>query len=211
MDPRQQLVRIGSLLYARRYVVGAEGNLSVRLGADSFLTTPSGACKGWLEPEDLVAVDLAGRCLAEQTDGVGSGRPSSEWRLHAEIYARCPAAGAVCHAHPPFATACAAAGQALDDDVLNESCLLLGSVPLVRATAAGTEDVALAVRPHLPRAVALLLGNHGAVAWGRDLDEAYFRLEYLERLAEVTVLGGLVGGVRPLPAHLRRRPDGLDS
>lgn len=206
MDPRRQLVWIGSQLYARRYVVGAEGNLSARLAPDRFLTTPSGFCKGWLEPDDLITVDLAGRVLDEPAPGAAGRLPSSEWRLHAEVYARCPTAGAVCHAHPPHATACAAAGQALDADVLNESCLLLGAVPLVRPTAAGTEDVALAVRPHLPGAVALLLGNHGAVAWGADLTEAYFRLEYVERLAEVTVLGGLVGGARPLPPHLRRHP-----
>lgn len=195
---RQELIRLGTLLYARRYVVAAEGNLSIRLDNDRYLITAAGACKGWLQAADLLEIDGAGRVLAAAADR----RPSSEWRLHCAIYARCPEAGAVCHAHPPFATACAAAGRVLDVRVLNEQAHLLGAVPLVRPTAAGTEDVALAVRDHLPAARALLLGNHGAVAWGGDLVEAYFRLEYLERLAEVTLLGELAGGARRLPDAL---------
>ncbi len=202
-DPRQDLVRIGALLYDRRYVVAAEGNLSMRLGGDRFLLTPAGCCKGWLQIEDLVEIDREGRVLA----GRPTCRASSEWRLHREIYDRCPDAAAVCHAHPPFATACAAAGRALDTRVLFEHALLLGAVPLVRAAVSGTEDVAAAVRPHLPAACALLLGHHGVVTWAAEPVAAYFRLESVERLAEVTLLGELAGGVRPLPEALLR---GLD-
>ena len=194
------MIEIGTLLYQRRYVVGAEGNLSLQLAEDRFLATPAGACKGWLQADDLVEVDLLGRDLE------ASGRQaSSEWLLHREIYERCPEARAVCHAHPPFATTCAAAGRALDAGVLNESLALLKAVPLAPAAMPGTEEVAASVRRFLPDARAILLANHGAVAWGRDLAEAYFRLEYLERLAEVTLLGELAGGAQSVPAALRRR------
>ncbi len=190
---------MGAELYARRLVVGTEGNLSLKLADDRYLTTPSGVCKGWLEPADLVEVDLAGRPLA--ADGP---RPSSEWGLHREIYRGCPDARAVCHGHPPHATACAAAHQALDPRLLVETALLLGPVPLATLAMPGTDEVAESIRPHLPQARALLLANHGAVAWGRSLDEAFFRLESAERLAEVTVLGAaLGGGGRCLTAFLR--------
>lgn len=195
---RRDLLRIGALLYERRYIIATEGNLSARLDADRFLVTPRGVCKGWLTPEELVEIDSSG-CIRAGPPGC---RPSSEWRLHREIYACCPAAQAVCHAHPPFATACCAAGRELDSSILGESAIMLGKVPLLRPTAAGTEDVATAARDHLPRARALLLGNHGAVAWGSDPFEAYFRLEYLERLAEVTLLGEMAGGARRLPDNL---------
>lgn len=196
MEPHRELVRIGALLYRRRYVVASEGNLSIKLAAERFLITPSGACKGWLRPIDLVEIDRQGQVVGDR-----SRQASSEWRLHREIYDRCPEARAVCHAHPPYATACAAARRRLVADVLEESRMLLGEVPLVRPSQAGTEDVAIAVRELLPDARTLLLANHGAVAWGRDLTEAYFRLEYLERLAEVTLLGELAGGVQPLPTQ----------
>ncbi|MDD5719742.1 MAG: class II aldolase/adducin family protein [Candidatus Krumholzibacteria bacterium] len=200
-DPRQQIVAIGAELYRRRYVVAAEGNLSIKIADNRFVATPAGACKGWLRVVDLVEVDRDGR-----SRGTAS-RATSEWRLHREIYTRCPSARAVCHAHPPFATACATAGRALASGVLQECMLSLGEVPLARPAAAGSEQVAESVREYLPEARAILLANHGAVAWGRDLVEAYFRLEYLERLAEVTLLGELAGGARPLPAELCRPPD----
>ena len=199
---RQELVRIGALLYQRRSVVATEGNLSVRAGRDRYLVTPAGACKGWLSALELVEVDGQGRPLG----WARRGRPSSEWPLHAEIYARCPDAQAVCHAHPPFATSCAVACRELDSRVLTETAALLGEVPLVRPALAGTEDLAAAVREHLPRARAMLLANHGAVTWGGDLTEAFFRLEYLERLAEVTLLGALAGGAQRLPDSML--PDG---
>jgi L-fuculose-phosphate aldolase len=198
------MARVGALLYARRLVVGAEGNLSVRLGPDRFLVTPSGRCKGWLQPADMLEVDAAGQPVA------GDAAASSEWGLHREIYARCPDAGAVCHAHPPHATACAVAHRALDPRLLTETAMLLGPVPLARVAVPGTDEVAASVRSLLPAARALLLANHGAVAMGRDLEEAFFRLEAVERLAEVTVLAERLGGGQPLTTAFLRRA-GVDD
>ena len=199
---RREMVRIGVLLYDRRYVIAAEGNLSVRLGGDRFLVTPSGVCKGWLEIGELLEIDAEARTLARDR------RASSEWRLHREIYRARPEVGAVCHAHPPYATACAAAGRGLDASALTETAAMLGTVPVARPAVPGTDDVVDSVRELLSGAPALLLANHGVVAWGRDLREAYFRLETVERLAEITILAGLAGGVKPLPADLLRRLDG---
>jgi len=173
--------------------VGAEGNLSLRLEDGRFLTTPSGTCKGWLAAADLVEVDLDGRPFA-----AAARTPSSEWGLHREIYRCCPDAGAICHGHPPFATACAAANHSLDHRILTETALLLGPVPLARPALPGTDEVARSVLPYLPAAKGLLLANHGAVAWGASLDEAFFNLEAVERLAEVTVLSQALGGAVPL-------------
>lgn len=194
LQQRRDLVRVGAALYARRLVAGAEGNLSLKLPHGGFLTTPSGACKGWLEPDDLVEVDLDGHPLM-----AAGGMPSSEWGLHREVYRRCPDARAVCHGHPPHATACAAAHLALDHRILTEAALLLGPVPLARPAVPGTAEVADSVRPFLPASRGILLANHGAVAWGGSLDEAFFNLESVERLAEVTVLCRALGGAVPLP------------
>lgn len=200
LEQRRQLVRVGDALYSRRLVVGAEGNISIRLDARRFLTTPSGLCKGWLAEADLVVVDLDGTPL-EDTDRV----PSSEWGLHREIYCRCPDAHAVCHGHPAHATACAAAHLPLDHRILTEAALLLGPVPLADPAVSGTDEVARSVRPHLPAAKGLLLANHGAVAWGAGLDEAFFNLEAIERLAEVTVLSRILGGAVPLTTEFLAR------
>lgn len=194
------MTRVAGLLYARRLVVGTEGNVSLRLSNGRFLTTPSGRCKGELAPEDHVEVDL---------DGVpsvpGSGRPSSEWGLHREIYRRCAEAGAVVHGHPSHATACAVAGRELDPRLLTETAMLLGPVPLAAVAVPGTDEVAAAVRPFLPAARAIMLANHGVVAWGVDLAAALATVETVERLAEVTILSAAVGGARPLDADFLRR------
>lgn len=191
--PADEIVRVGRLLYERRYVVAAEGNLSVRLASGRFLITPAGACKGRLDAAGLVELDPAGPPVT----GEGPA-PSSEWRVHAEIYARCPDVAAVCHAHPACATAFACARRELPTALLPEALLVLGDeVPLVPYAAPGSDDLTTALRGRLPGCAALLLANHGVVAVGASLDEAYRRLETVERLAEVS-LGAerLGGGVR---------------
>jgi L-fuculose-phosphate aldolase len=203
-DLRREMIRIGRLLYDRNLIVAAEGNLSVRLGGDRFLVTPAGACKAFLAPESLLVVDAEGRPRDDGPGPVrpaGADRPSSEWRLHREIYRCRPDAGAVCHAHPPWATAFAAAGQALDGCLLPEIVATLGRVPLTPYATPGTEEVPVAVREAVARHDAVLLSNHGVVALGATLQEAYFRLESVERLAQVTLLARLAGGERRLTAE----------
>jgi L-fuculose-phosphate aldolase len=107
---------------------------------------------------------------------------------------------AVCHGHPPFATAFAAAGQALAGCLLPEVVATLGAVPLAPYATPGTEEVPRAVRDLIAGHDALLLANHGVVAVGATLTEAFFRLETVERLAQVTLLARLAGGERRLGA-----------
>ncbi len=205
---RREMVRIGRLLYDRQLIVAAEGNLSCRLGGDAFLITPAGACKGLLQAEDLLVVDAEGRAVTpgggRATAAAGSlpqaQRPSSEWLLHREIYAIRPGAAAVCHGHPPWATAFAAAGQALDACLLPEIVATLGRVPLAPYGTPGTTEVPRAVHDLIAGHDALLLANHGVVAVGDSLQDAYFRLESVERLAQITLLARLAGGESRLTA-----------
>ncbi|MDO9170778.1 MAG: class II aldolase/adducin family protein [bacterium] len=200
--PADEIVRVGRLLCERRYVVAGEGNLSVRLGPGRYLVTPAGAAKGDLAPGDLVEVDDDGRPS-------GPGRPSSEWRLHAEIYRRRPDVSAVCHAHPPHATAYACARRALPATILPEAVLLLGGeVPLAPYATPGTDEVAASIRSLIAHHQALLLSNHGVVAVGGSLAEAYRRLETVERVAEVGLAAEKLGGaVRLTPQQVRRLHD----
>jgi L-fuculose-phosphate aldolase len=195
---RRRLVEIGRLLYDRQHVVAAQGNLSVKLGNDHFLATPSGRCKGWLAPADLVEI------RADGTPRRGEGRATSEWQLHREIYAQRADVFAICHAHSPFSTACAAVGLALDCRVLIEAALLLGDVPVAEPAIPGTPAVAASIRHLIRDHDAVLLGNHGVVAVGADLEAAFFRLESVEHLAQVTLLAAAAGGPRLLSEDLAR-------
>lgn len=198
---RRLMVEIGRRLETKGLIVAAEGNLSVRLGGHAFLVTPAGVGKGTLQPRDLLLVDRAGRCA--------TGRPTSEWPLHRALYEARPDVGAVCHAHPPWATAFSVAGRDLDGSLLTETEAQLPRVPLAARAQPGTDEVPASVVPHIRDHDAVLLGSHGVVAVGPDLETAFARLETAERLAQVTLLAELAAGrgapdLRALRALLER-------
>jgi L-fuculose-phosphate aldolase len=186
---RNAVVAAGRRLENQGLITAAEGNLSVRLGGGSLLITPAGTRKGDLRPPQLVVVDAAGRAHG--------GVPSSEWRLHRAVYDARPDAGAVCHAHAPWATAFAVAGRALDGSRLTETAAALPRVPVTRRTVPGTADLADSVVELLPDHDAVLLANHGVVAVGDDLEAACRLLETVERLAQVTLLAAMAESLPP--------------
>lgn len=189
---KQEVVEVGRRLWTRGLVGGSEGNVSVRLDESRLLTTPSGACKGFLAPDDLIVTDLAGRVLA------GAGRPSSELGMHREIYRRRPDVGAVVHAHPPTATGFAIAGRALDDCVVPEVIATLGLVPIVPYGTPSTAELAERIGPWVGTHDALLLANHGAVAYAPTLARAIDVMESLEQAARSLLTAHVLGRVQRL-------------
>lgn len=181
------MCRIGARLWERGLVGAAEGNLSCRLGEDRLLCTPGGLSKGHMTPGDIVEIDLLGTPVA-------GGRPSSEIRLHLGIYAERPDCQAVIHAHPTTATAFSVAEVPIPDDMLPEAAVALGPVVTVPFAMPGTDEVPNSIRPFLHKAKAFLLGHHGAVVLGRSLEDAYNRMETLERIARLLLTAKLLGG-----------------
>lgn len=203
-DARRDVVEIGRRLYAKDLIAAGDGNISVRVGRDRVLVTRSGAHKGFLEPADIVAVDLGGRAL--DTRGA---KPSSEFLMHALCYAERPDCGAVVHAHPPVAVALALAGISMTDCVLSEACLTLGAVPTAPYTTPTTEEVPAVLRDYVRRANAVIMDRHGALCLGRTLDEAWRRMETLEHTARTTQAALTVGKVSPLPEPDLRKLDAV--
>ena len=193
---RRQMVAIGQKMQTSGYVVAAEGNLSVRISGHCFLVTPSGMNKGQLRVQDLVEVDTQGRTAV--------GKPTSEWPLHREIYLARPDVKGICHAHAPWATAFAAAGRDLDGNLLTETAEMLPRVPLAARSLPGSTELAASVRPHLANNDAILLGSHGVVTMGTDLEAAFAVLETVERLAQVTLLSEVAAGQQPLDEQTLR-------
>jgi L-fuculose-phosphate aldolase len=109
---------------------------------------------------------------------------------------------AVVHAHPPTATGFAVAGVGLDEAFLPEAVVSLGpGIPTVPLAAPGAAACA-ALAPFVAGHDAVLLGGHGVLTWGPDLETAYLRMELVEHLAKVALTARQLGGVRPLPASL---------
>lgn len=191
---RRALVRAGRALYRQGMMAGPSGNLSARLDAERLLISPSGQAKGRLRPADMLIIDLEGRLLQ------GAGRPSSETAMHLAIYRSLPGVRAVVHAHPPKATALAAAHRPIPVDTLPEALFALGAIPLVGYHPATTPALGEAVAAALADGDGALLLNHGAVTVGRSVEAAAGKMEILEALADTAVTTHLLGGVVPLPA-----------
>src|SRR5213079_173219 len=155
--------------------------------------TPTLTCKGRMTEDLLAITDLDGRSL-------NNCRASSELAMHLLIYRERPDVKAVCHAHPPHGTAFAVAGLPIDQPILSEVILTLGCVPLAEYGTPSTEELTDAMRPLIKHHNALLMANHGAVAYGADLWQAFDRLETLEHTARIAILSRILGGSRNLPA-----------
>ena len=200
-DLRRALVECGRLCYDRGLLTSNDGNLSVRLGEDRILITPSGVSKGRLSPHDLLLIDFQGRPVEE-----GSGtKPSSETPMHLEVYKHRPDVRAVIHAHPVFATALTVAGLDFPADILPETILLLGDVPVSPYAFPSSAEGAEAIRILIGQHDAILLKQHGTLTCGADLEQALLHLERVEHVAEVYWRARALGHVEHLSADAVQR------
>ena len=199
---RREIVRFSKWLYRLGYMPGTSGNLSVRLDEQRLLVTPTGISKYRLRQTDLTIVDLNG-CQLE-----GVRKTTSEIGMHLAFYRQREDVAAVIHSHPPVATAFACAGWALDEMLCQEAVMTLGPVPLAGYATTGTDEVAASLNPFIPAYDAMLLANHGAVTCGTTLQEAFFKMETLEHVAQIRLAAHQLGSYTTLEQeqeeHLRR-------
>lgn len=188
----QDILQLAGLMYEKGMVNAFEGNLSVKTG-EGLVITPSQICKGFLKEEMLVETDMQGRVIK------GNRKPSSEILLHLEAYSIRSDIGAVIHAHTPYATAFAVANKPLESKAYPEMIVLYGEIPLVKYGTPSTPDICADLKNHLCDHDVVLLANHGIVAVGKDLFDAYFKLESAESIAKVLLLAKLLGGEHDLP------------
>ncbi len=191
---RSQIVEIGRRVYENGYVAASDGNISARLDDGTIVTTPTMICKGRMKESDLALVDIDGTKLRKE-----ERNPSSEFSMHREIYRLRPEIHAIVHAHPPFGTGFAVANVPLDKPLLSEVILTLGCVPLATYGTPSTSELVDSLTPFIPFHDALLLANHGAVAYGTDLEAAYARMETLEHFAKIALIAKIVGQPKELP------------
>jgi len=194
-DLRAEIIRIGRLMHAHELVDGTSGNLSARLDADHLLATPSGLAKGFLELEQLIITNMRG----EMVRGLPGLRPTSELLMHLEAYRRRPEVNAVIHAHPITSVALSIVGVSLAECVIPEAVVVLGLIPTAPYATPSSEENQRAISEIIVGHDALILQYHGTLTVGRDLMEAYLRLETLEHTAKIIALSKLLGGGPALP------------
>lgn len=195
---RDEIVRIGKLMWEKNFIAAGDGNLSIRLGAERLLCTPSGLSKGFLNAESLLIIDFEGNKVGANLGSARDLIPSSEIRLHLECYRQRGDVQAVIHAHPPNAIACTLVGISLAKCVLPEVVYDLGTIPTLPYATPASPEGPERIRELIPRFDALLLERHGSVTVGKNLWEAYMRLERLEHSAQIALSANSVQPVVPL-------------
>lgn len=202
---KKMIVEVGRRIWMKGFVAANDGNITVLLNDNELLTTPTGVSKGFMTPEMIIKVDRQGKVIS----GNSKYKPSSEVKMHLDVYAERPDIRSVVHAHPPYATSFAVAGIPLDKCVLPEAILVIGSVPIAPYGLPSTMEIPERARPFIRESDAILLENHGALTLGSDLMNAYHKMETLEHTANIVWKAVQLGNVNVMNKTERDRLLGL--
>ena len=187
---KQEICEIGRRIYAKGFAAANDGNITVRVGENEVLCTPTMHCKGFLKPEDIATVDMTGKQIA------GSKKRSSEALLHLEIYKNRPDLKSVVHCHPPHATAFAIAHEAIPQCVLPEVEVFLGDVPITKYETPGGQAFADTIIPFVQKTNIIILANHGTVSYGESVERAYWWTEILDSYCRMLMLAKSLGPIQ---------------
>ncbi len=183
---REEIVKVCRLMWEKDYLAATDGNVSVRLGPDRFLVTPSGLSKGNVTADQLLIIDWDANVVGPLYGNNRNLRPSSEILLHLEAYRRRPDIASVVHAHPPMAVALSIAGISLAQCILPEVVMTLGLIPTTEYATPASPEGAEVIAGIIEHYDALILRRHGTVTVGESAWKAYLKLEKLEHTALIT-------------------------
>lgn len=184
---KQRMCDMGSRLWQREYTDGNGGNITVRVGDNLVLCTPTLICKGFMKPEDMCLIDLEGTQLA------GRLKRTSEAMTHLGIMKRQPNAKACVHAHPPHATAFAIANSEVPTCLIPEAEVFLGKIGIAPYQTPGTPENADTVGELGVEHQAILMQNHGVIVWGKDVEDGYWKMENLDSYCRMVAIAGSLG------------------
>ena len=189
---RGAVAETSQFLHRAGWCANHDGNVSARDG-NRYIATPTATSKRLVAEKDLIEVDGKGAVI-------GRGKVFGEIGLHLVIYERRPDVGAVVHAHPPYATAIGASRQnPIERPFIAEALVSLGPVIPKLPYAQPGDAARNALAPWCELVDAVILGNHGVIAWGKDTETALLRLELVEHLAKIAHAATAFGGIEPLP------------
>lgn len=199
MGLKNELIYFSKLCGTNGFVKAYDGNLSVRTKKNYILTTASGTNKAKIKETDILKCDHKGKKLS------GKRKLSTELKLHLYIYSKRKDISAVIHTHPIYITSFATAGKKLPRNILPEVYLQFDEIPIAQYATPSTDEVPASIEPFVMKYKAIILANHGLVAFGSTLEEAYMITEKLEQYAMICFNAILLGGLKSLtPAQLKK-------
>lgn len=188
----EEIIHICRKVEAKGFVAATDGNISARLPNGNILATPTSLNKGFVQVEDLVELTISGEQIS------GKRKPSTEIKMHLFIYQQRNDIHAVVHCHPIYSTGFAAAGIPLKKNVFPEVIVGFGDIPLAHYATPSTNEVSESLRPFVKDYDSILLENHGVVTFGKDIWDAYFKMEKVEQIAQTLFVAETLGGAKQL-------------
>lgn len=190
-DKKNELIEYGRMAGDKNYTPGISGNLSARCG-DMVVITSSGVANGYLTENDFAVVDFDGNAIEGE-------KPSSERMLHIEFYKKRPEMNYVMHVHSPYLTAFASAGIALDDKISPEIIYCFEKIPLAEYSIPGSKELVEKTSRYFENYDVVLMANHGVIIAGKDIKDAFYKLDLCENYAKTVICAKLLGGAKILP------------
>ena len=183
---REKIIEIGKRLYDRRLTFGTSGNISIRHNAKESVITGTGTRLGCLLQDDVVLISSEG----DDIDGKGS----SEKYLHTAIYSLREDVGAIIHVHSLALTAFSCARKAINQNIHPENILVFDDIPLAPYGMPSSRELVENTVNFFENRDVVLMANHGVVACGKDLDEAFTKIEMAEANAQLIINAQILGG-----------------
>lgn len=190
-DKKNELIEYGRMAGDKNYTPGISGNLSARCG-DMVVITSSGVANGYLTENDFAVVDFDGNAIEGE-------KPSSERMLHIEFYKKRPEMNYVMHVHSPYLTAFATAGIALDEKISPEIIYCFEKIPLAEYSIPGSKELVEKTSKYFENYDVVLMANHGVIIAGKDIKDAFYKLDLCENYAKTVICAKLLGGAKILP------------
>ncbi len=191
---KNELIEYGKLAGAKNFTPGFSGNLSARCG-NKILITATGTANGYLSEDDFALIDFEGNIID------GNKKPSSEKMLHVEFYKLREDINYIFHVHSPYLTAFSAAGKALDKNILAEIVYCFDYIPLAEYALPGSKELVENTSKFFKDFDVVLMANHGVIVGGKDVKDAYLKLELCEAYAQTVLFSNLLGGAKMLPSE----------
>lgn len=194
LDVKKNIIEIGKKLGTKNMSPGTSGNISVRFGKN-ILISASGTCLYELDENDIVLMDMNSNVLE------GDKKPSSEKHLHARIYQMRPDINAIVHCHAPYVSTFAVCHKPLSRPIISENVFYFGEIPLADYAMPSSDELVENTAKFFDMHDAVLMANHGIIIGGKNINDAYYKMETAEVYAQIYLQSLTLGS----PIDLERK------
>lgn len=195
---KKEIIEYGMLAGEKNFTPGISGNISAKC-ENQVIITASGSANGYLSEGDFSVIDFDGNVVA------GNEKPSTEKFLHIEYYKQRPDINCVFHTHSPYLTAYASAGIPLDMNVSPEIIYCFGKIPVAEYALPGSVELVENTSKYFKEYDVILMKNHGVIIAGKNVKDAYLKLELVEAYAKTNICAKILGGAKILEENEVRK------